>query len=130
MKSAHGFVVEAELAAIVSALVGRRYRFASERDLHDGVEQVLRAGAWSVGREVKCAAGRLDLLVGRAAPGRIAIEIKIGGALPDLHRQLIRYAALPELDALLVVTSRRAHDALPPTIDRKPVRVLVLGGFS
>lgn len=118
-----------ELDALIVVIASRRYRFANEHDLHSGVEQVLRAGGWSVAREVTFPVGRLDLLVGRAAPGRIGIEVKVGGAVHDLHRQLIRYAALSELDALLVVTSRRAHDALPTTIDGKPVRVVVLGAL-
>src|SRR5690348_2498018 len=46
--------------------------------------------------------GRLDFLC-----GRVALELKVKGGLADLLRQLDRYAKCDQIDALVVVTTRR-----------------------
>jgi hypothetical protein len=54
----------------------------------------------------------------------VGIEVKVDGRWPDVMRQLTRYAECPELDALILVTTRAKHHHVPTDIDGKPVRLV------
>lgn len=108
------------LAAVVR---GYRYAFADEAELQDGVAAALaRAGVPFRREHVLAGVGRIDFLAG---PG-IGLEVKVGGSLTDLTRQVHRYAAHPDVAALVVVTSRLRLGYLPATLGGKPVRVVAL----
>jgi len=105
-----------EITAVVAA---HAFRYAHERELQDGLAQVLgplatRHGL-AVDREVVVpGAGRIDLVL-----GRVGVEVKVGGAPAAVGRQIRRYQAGP-FDALVLVTTRVAHLALtypgPPPV--------------
>ena len=92
-----------------------------EYDLHRLVEQALDEAGIPWRHEVKLGSRcRIDLMA-----GGVGIEIKRGR--PERGRlleQLSRYAACPEVQALVLVVERSA--ALPHTLQGKPVRVLCL----
>ena len=78
---------------------------------------------------------RLDFLVGysplwSATPMGTAIEVKVGGSLSDLTRQLARYAESERITGLLVVTTKDRHRQLPPSLSGKPIACLCLADFT
>ncbi len=62
--------------------------------------------------------------------GGIGIEVKVAGSPPEVGRQLRRYAAFPQIEALLLVTTRARHLRMPTEIAGKPVRVAWLSGVT
>lgn len=71
------------------------------------------------------ARNRIDLVVARAG-----LELKTKGSPADLLRQLDRYAAALELDAVILVTTRRAlARGLPAELRGKPLAVIELGAL-
>lgn len=96
--------------------------FATEDQLQAGIANVLRAAGCPVEREVQLAErGRIDLMC-----GRVGIEVKNAGQWTSVVRQLMRYTNGPELDALVLVTNRARHRAMPADIYGKRVHVVML----
>ncbi len=109
---------EEQLVHIRNLLQLNRFRFASEAELQRGIGSVLQQ-RFEVEREVRLTkTDRIDFVI-----DRIGIEVKIGGSLGQVTSQLHRYAQCPELDAVLLVTTRAKHAAQPATMNGKPVRV-------
>ena len=101
-----------------------RFSFSSEKELQEGIAQALTSKGVSFEREVVLARGDvIDFLV-----GAVGIEVKIGGSLSDLTRQLHRYAQHERVGELLVVTSRARLSNLPSQLNGKPVVASVLFG--
>ena len=78
---------------------------------------------------------RLDFLVGysplwSAVPMGTAVEVKVGGSLSDLTRQLARYAEHNDVTGLLVVTTKDRHRQLPASLSGKPIACLCLSDFT
>lgn len=98
---------------------------ALEVDLQDGVALALGGLALPFTREATLdGRSRIDFLVGRTG-----IEVKTGGSLSDLTRQLHRYAASTLLDGLVVVSPLHRHRALPAELRGKPIAVCDLSGL-
>lgn len=115
------------VANVERALLGHRFRFADERELQAGIEQVLREAGLAVVREAPLGQlGTIDFLV-----SGLGIEVKTRGSRADLARQVHRYLQHESLQALMVVTTRAALAKLPRSIADKPVWVhhLVTGAF-
>ena len=115
----------ARLAELRDVLAGYRFRFASERDLQDGIARVLDDAGIAHRREAPLGplgrAGTIDFLV-----GDVGIEVKIKGALAQVTRQLHRYAEEPAVRELLLVTGSAQLDRLPRALCGKPLDVLHL----
>lgn len=104
----------AEVANVISC---HRFAWASERELQDGLERLLRERGWSYAREHRLSAkDRPDFWLYEAG---LAIEVKIKGAAAGLLRQVERYLAHEEVRAVIVVTTRRQH--VPEGEFTKPV---------
>jgi hypothetical protein len=104
-----------------------RFRFSSERQLQDGIAQLLADVGEHAEREHVLSSGdRVDFLV---HPG-VALEVKVGGSRAALTRQLHRYAQCPEVQALLVVSSRMQLALLPASLNGKPVAAVSLVGSA
>ncbi len=116
------------LAAVTEALGRRRFLAASEAELQAALAAALVEGGFDVRREVRLSGrDRIDLLV-----DRVGIEVKVDGASNAVLRQLGRYAAHPEVSALLLVTTdvRHAHALRAwPVLGGCPVACLHVGGL-
>jgi hypothetical protein len=113
----------AMVAEVVAAIEAHRFAYVDEDELQQGLAEVL--APFGVRREVRLNARcRIDLLA-----GRVGIELKIGGSAAALLRQVERYAELPELDALVVVTSRVRHLQPVDEANGKPVRWITVGAL-
>lgn len=105
------------------ALKTTRFTYSEEDQLQEGLAEVLTARGLDVRREVRLnSRDRIDLLVGRTG-----IEVKIAGRPVSVLQQLGRYAESPELDELVLVTSKVRHQA-PDELNGKPVTVICLAG--
>lgn len=112
----------AEIDRIADVLTSGVYRYSRETQLHLGIEQALTGAGFNPQPEQRIKGGRIDFLV-----GRVGIEVKIKGTAPDLLAQLVRYAASPEVDGLLVASTRIRHRDMPTELNGKPVRVVIIG---
>lgn len=102
-----------------------RCRATCEADLQRAVEEILVQSLISFQREpMLTAKDRPDFLV-----GTIAVELKVDGSAIEVMRQLQRYAQHPDVAALLLVTTKNKHLAMPATLSGKPVHVVFVGRF-
>lgn len=87
---------------LVDTLGSYQFNFNNERQLQDGIEEILRAEGHAYQREVRLnARDRIDFLV-----ETVGIEVKVAGSAVHLLNQLARYAEHDEVGSLLVVTNR------------------------
>lgn len=113
-----------EAPEVCAAIRAHRYVWQNEDQLQEGLAGALTASGWTVEREVRLSeVSRIDLLI-----GRVGIEVKIAGTVEAVARQLQRYAASDLFDALVLVTSRARHRAVPAVLGGKPVTVIMVGG--
>lgn len=109
---------------LISTLSRLRFRFTTEKDLQDGFEKVFWENGIPFQREFSISErDRLDFLV-----DGIALEVKIKGSLPDLVRQISRYARHDDIREILVVGTPRWIPRVPEAIEGKPVYGLRLVG--
>jgi hypothetical protein len=120
------------IAMIRAALADYTFRARDEAELQDQVAAALAKQAPSVwiDREVGVPGGRLDILA-HVGGVNVALELKLYAPAAATERQAQRYANLPDIDAVLVVTTsaRLAHkiDDYPyPTLGGKPFGVIAL----
>ena len=108
---------------VEACLRSYRYSFSNEVELQDGVEEALSAAGFNFEREsaVPPTCDRIDFRV-----GFVGIEVKVGGSLFALVRQLHRYASAPSFNSFIVVTSLVRLSNLPREISGKPLRVVRL----
>lgn len=116
-----------EEAARIATLIGQhRFRYRDEDRLHAGIEDVLAAAGVDAIAEARLGPReRIDFLA-----GPVGIEVKVAGAVADVTRQLRRYATHPQIEALVLVTTRARHLGIPREIGGKPVRVVFLSGVT
>lgn len=101
------------------------YRHANERELQDGLARAFDASQVPYVREHALAPGDIiDFLI----EGGIGVEVKVGGGLSEVTRQLHRYAAHGSIESLILVSSRSSLDNLPSTLRGKPLFVVVING--
>jgi hypothetical protein len=113
-------------AAVVADVLGRfRYSYHDELALHAGMEQALGERLPGAARaEVRLTPrDRIDFLV-----GRVGVEAKVAMSPDAVLRQLARYAEHPDVDDLLLVTTKATHRGLPTVVGGKPLQVLFLAG--
>ncbi len=113
---------------------------ANERELQEAIAELLDDTQITYKREVRlCDEDRIDFMLRAIAmevvtdvddPGEdheIGVEVKLDGTLPQLIRQLDRYAQHDSVQGLLVVVARSRHLAIPKKLNGKPVKVTFLG---
>ena len=111
-----------DIDRIVDALASVRMPAQPEEyDIHAQVASALGAAGLEYAHEYKLGSRcRIDFRV-----GRVGIEVKKGRpASSELTKQLRRYLASDELDAVVVVTQRVTH--VPANLSGKPVRLVSL----
>lgn len=122
------------LARRVATLLPRfSYRYASEVQLHEALATVLTDAGIPHQREVVAGPrDRFDFLV---EPG-LVLEVKVRGSLAEALGQCNRYAARPDVAAVLLVTSRPwsapsdAHHSNGWSLHGKPVHLVRIRGAS
>jgi hypothetical protein len=107
---------------IAKAIYESKFHFNEEKDLQRGIAQVLTQLKFEFKAEVPLTRGdRLDFLV-----GDVAIEVKVDSSTSSVTRQLWRYAKLPEVNHLILVTTRSKHKNMPDEMNGKPLYVVYL----
>lgn len=111
----------ADLAAVL-----RRYRLpvSNEADMQAAIARAFAAEGVPFRREVTRDADRIDFVV-----GRVGIECKVKGSATEVARQLDRYSAWPELEQLLLVTTRGHHLRVGDSRNGKPILVHIVRGM-
>jgi plasmid stabilization system protein ParE len=102
-----------QINLLTELLGGHAFRPTSERQLQDQIADILARSGLTVDREVRASArDRYDLLVTLPSIGRVVLELKLAASAPAVERQAQRYAAAPDIDAVVVVTTsqRLAHE--------------------
>ncbi len=125
------FALKQEAAAVgptpkqVTALLRRtRMRVGNEAALQQSIEDALAGAGFAYEREARLsAADRIDFLV-----GDVGIEAKARYGKRAIYRQLERYAAQPQIAALILVTGTAM--GLPAAIGGKPVFIVSTGRAS
>lgn len=111
-------------AAVERALRRRRFRYANEKELQEGLAQAFAEEGIDFRREHSLAPGDIvDFLI-----GPVAVEVKIGGSLAGVTRQLHRYAQHEPVEALVLVTGLLRLGNLPETLNGKALSVVSVGG--
>lgn len=114
-----------DIDTVAAAIRARRYDFANEEELQEGLALALTDSGLTVSREVILdGASRIDLLV-----EGIGIEVKVAGRGASVLKQLERYARFDAVEGLILVTSRRrthGHMRSLEAINGKPFRVVDL----
>lgn len=108
---------------LVAVLRKHRFNYRNEKELQDGIEEVLKAEGFDHVRECPLGdAGIVDFMVG----GFLAVEVKIKGSPTEVARQVLRYVARDEVKAVMLVTSRSALSVLPRSLMGKEVFMVEL----
>lgn len=115
------------IARIANALASSRFTFSAERGLQDGIASVLGAAGVPFERERPLSPADVPDFT----CGATAVEVKIKGSLAAVTRQLHRYAQHPEVEEILLVTTKAAHTRVARLINGKRVHVhfIVTGAF-
>jgi hypothetical protein len=110
-------------AADLVRLIESRVRgIGTEESVQETIATVLTAARVSFERECRLSKqDRIDFLV-----GRVGVEVKVGGGLSAVIRQLHRYAQSDMVDELVLVTSKLTLARVPAELNGKRVRVAAL----
>lgn len=115
------------LIALANTLSKYGYRFKDEKQLHDGIADVLSRAGIAYKREHVAGRDRFDFLCNTGT----VIEAKIKGSMSEALRQAERYCQNEEVESVLIVTTRATHllnEACK--FNGKQVQVLKLRGQS
>ena len=108
---------------LCTLLFRTKFRFTDETSLQEKIGALLASKGIGHVREYRLSPkDRVDFMV-----GPIALEVKIASRSVEVERQLERYAQSPEVEELVLLTSRSAHrGGIPNTLNGKPVYVVYL----
>lgn len=117
-------------------ILSRTMTYGTEIQLQDALAARLHAEAsigrpiTSVRREVRLDQhNRIDFVIDvELVP--VGVEVKIHSSRADVVRQLTRYAAFPEIQELLLVTTKAIHHNIPTELNGKPVVLCSLVGAA
>lgn len=97
--------------------------YADEYALQDALECAFLGLGLNVQSEVELTArSRIDFVLEQ----RFGVEVKVDGSLTDVTRQILRYANVDQVEAIILVTTRQKHRAMPSEMRGKPVHVLYI----
>ena len=100
-----------------------RFRHTNEIELQDGIAKALTDAGLAFKREHHLGVDRVDFFL-----DGIALEVKIGGSLSDVTRQLHRYSEHTDVHTVALVTTMARHRPMPVIMSGKPVLVFHLIG--
>lgn len=109
--------------SVHDVLTRTRLTYHNEESLQEAIHEALTANGIPSVREVKLPGtlGRIDLM-----SGKIGIEVKVDGQTNSVTRQLMRYSRAPQIEELILVTTRAKHRDIPPALNGKPVHLVSL----
>jgi hypothetical protein len=114
----------ADPIAVARCIAANAYQRADEAQLQAGIQGALEAAGYVFEREFRLSAkDRVDFLV-----GRVAVEVKVQGSTPAVRRQLARYAASSNVDAVILVTTKSKHAMEAESLNGKPLIVVKVRG--
>ncbi len=103
---------------IFGAIVKWHYLFQEEEELHEGICRALDKARMKYKREFYLTPkDRIDFML----RGGIGIEVKTGGSLSQLTRQLYRYAEARSVKVIIVIIALRRLSNLPSEINGKRI---------
>ncbi len=116
-------LAEKFLPTLVSELSKYRGPFTPEIEVQDAIEQILIEAEIPYTREADLdRLGRIDFLVQHG----IGIEVKVDGSPASVATQLWRYCKSPNVQALVLVTTKARLSPKVATILEKPIRIVEL----
>ena len=113
------------VSEVVALFRRYRFRFADEVLLQQDVATALSLHGIPFQREVACGDGYIDFVLTQE---RIGVECKIGQGFAAVMRQCLRYAYDEQLNGLVLVTRRAAHQSDVAELHGKPFAVCWIGG--
>jgi hypothetical protein len=112
----------ADVDQLIAVLRSKRFSCVDEDELQRAVAAAFDEAGIAYQREVRLSArDRLDFLI-----GGIAIELKVKTDGKELLRQVLRYAAHREVDAIVIAATTHRVLLLPETANGKPLRAVHL----
>lgn len=122
--SEHPVALPTVLEDLRTLLGSHRFQVQDEKMLQAGIERVLREASFPFEREVELTPrSRVDFLL----CGVVGVEVKISGLPNDVLRQLARYAEVPRIEGLVLVTTRMTLAArMPSELAGKPLAAIYL----
>lgn len=111
--------------AVVQVLGSYRYRFSSEKQLHEGISQALERSHIGFIHEHKASEScRFDFWIPDSG---VVIEAKIDGSFATAIRQAHRYLEIPECKAVIIAATKQwATISLPVELRGKPIEFVRL----
>jgi hypothetical protein len=113
--------------ALAELLSNYRFRAEGEHMLQDGIAEALSLEGVSSVREHRMESDQPDFWL---PEDRIAIEVKVGGGMASVMRQVDRYCQNSDVTGVLLVTTRMSHRGMPRSLHGKPIRILWVGGIA
>ena len=98
----------------------------TEEEIQRSIEKLFKKNAVAYQREVRLdKASRIDFMV-----EAIGVEVKVGGGISAVIRQLHRYAEFASVSELVLVSTKTSLARVPVELNGKRVRVaLLMGGI-
>jgi hypothetical protein len=107
-------------------LSGYIFRARSEAELQNQIALVLTKAGIQFQREVSVTGGRFDILVTEGFL-KVVLELKLKASIASVERQAQKYAAIPDIDAVMVVTtSAQLASKVTGTLSDKPFIAIAL----
>jgi|SRR5579871_1510032 len=112
-----------DVKSIVEAIRTHKFIYVTEKELQEGIAQVLKEKNIPFEREKRIGPKEvIDFLVA----GCIGLEVKTKGSPSDVARQLLAYAACECVKELVLVTGRARLGRLPEELLGKKIHVITL----
>lgn len=113
----------ADVQSIVEAIKTHKFIYNTEKQLQDGIAQVLGEKNIPFEREKRIGEGLvIDFLVA----GYIGLEVKTKGSPSEVARQLLAYAGCESVRELVLVTGRARLGRLPEELLGKKIHIITL----
>ena len=115
-------VVPESIKRIIAALTSHQYTISNEAKLQDAIAGVLSLHNVIYERERRIGKrNRVDFLVTASCGCKVALEVKVQGALSAVAMQLHRYAESTKVNVVILATTLNRLTSLPDEMANKPV---------
>lgn len=109
---------------IRAAIEAYHFHFDNETELQEAIGQALAENGIPFERHPRLSAQDIpDFMI----PPGICLEIKIKGSQASVLRQIHRYAQQPQVEAIILASTKNRHE-MPPELNGKRVVGIALNG--